>query len=70
MAPEVSADTTEHGSRAPATRVAFIARGAHLEAIRQRGLQVYSPLGDMHLPEPVATDDPADIGPSISCWWR
>ena len=43
--------------------VAFIARGAHLEAMRKRGLQVTSPLGDMHLPEPVATDDPADIGP-------
>jgi 2-dehydropantoate 2-reductase len=43
--------------------VAFIARGAHLQAIRERGLQVYSPLGDMHLPAPPATDDPADIGP-------
>ena len=43
--------------------VAFIARGAHLEAIRERGLQVVSPLGDMHLPDPVATDDPADVGP-------
>jgi 2-dehydropantoate 2-reductase len=43
--------------------VAFIARGAHLGAIRERGLQVTSPLGDMHLPSPVATDDPADVGP-------
>ena len=43
--------------------VAFIARGAHLAAIRERGLRVSSPLGDMHLPEPVATDNPADIGP-------
>ena len=43
--------------------VAFIARGSHLEAIRKRGLQISSPLGDMHLPNPVATDDPADIGP-------
>ena len=43
--------------------VAFIARGAHLAAIRERGLQVVSPLGDMHLPQPVATDDPADVGP-------
>ena len=43
--------------------VAFIARGAHLAAMRERGLQVSSPLGDMHLPEPVATDNPADIGP-------
>ena len=43
--------------------VAFIARGAHLAAMRERGLRVSSPLGDMHLPEPVATDSPADIGP-------
>ena len=43
--------------------VAFIARGAHLAAMRERGLRVSSPLGDMHLPEPVATDNPADIGP-------
>ena len=44
--------------------VAFIARGAHLEAIREHGLQVYSPLGDVHLPKPVATADPADAGPA------
>ena len=43
--------------------VAFIARGAHLAAMRERGLRVSSPLGDMHLPKPVATDNPADIGP-------
>jgi 2-dehydropantoate 2-reductase len=42
--------------------VSFIARGRHLEAIRQRGLKVESPLGDMHLATPRATDDPADIG--------
>ncbi len=43
--------------------VAFIARGAHLEAIRKRGLRISSPLGDMHLPAPVATDRPAEVGP-------
>ena len=43
--------------------VAFIARGAHLAAIRERGLQVVSPLGDMHLPDVLATDDPSDVGP-------
>ena len=43
--------------------VAFIARGAHLAAMRERGLRVSSPLGDMHVPEPVTTDDPADVGP-------
>ena len=43
--------------------VSFIARGRHLEAIRQHGLKVESPLGDMHLASPRATDEPADIGP-------
>ena len=43
--------------------VAFIARGAHLAAMRERGLRVSSVHGDMHVPEPVATDDPADVGP-------
>jgi 2-dehydropantoate 2-reductase len=44
-------------------RVSFIARGSHLEAIRVNGLQVKSPLGNLHLPHPEATDDPARIGP-------
>ena len=44
--------------------VTFIARGAHLEAMRARGLRVESPLiGDFVLPEVKATDDPASIGP-------
>lgn len=43
--------------------VSFIARGAHLAAIKERGLTVHSPLGDLHLPTPRATDTPADIGP-------
>ena len=43
--------------------VAFIARGAHLEAMRERGLRVSSPLGDMYLRAPVATDRPGGIGP-------
>jgi 2-dehydropantoate 2-reductase len=43
--------------------VAFIARGAHLDAIRSRGLLVHSPLGDVHLPRVHATDDPAAVGP-------
>src|SRR5215470_16213967 len=29
--------------------VVFIARGAHLAAIRQAGLRIESPLGDLHL---------------------
>jgi len=43
-------------------RVTFIARGAHLAAMRERGLEVRSPLGDFHVPAE-ATDAPAQIGP-------
>ena len=43
--------------------VALIARGAHLEAIRERGLLVRSEVfGEMHS-RPLATDDPAELGP-------
>jgi 2-dehydropantoate 2-reductase len=42
--------------------VAFIARGRHLSAMRERGLHVTSTLGDVHLPQPVVTDDPATLG--------
>lgn len=43
--------------------VAFIARGATLAALAEGGLHLESPLGDLHLPEVRATDDPASIGP-------
>ena len=43
--------------------VSFIARGAHLAAIKSQGLTVRSPLGDMHVPTPRATDTPSDVGP-------
>lgn len=43
--------------------VAFIARGANLAALREKGLVVHSPLGDLHLPRVTASDDPARIGP-------
>ena len=42
--------------------VSFVARGAHLEAMRTGGLKVLSPLGDIHLDRVRATDDPASIG--------
>jgi len=42
--------------------VAFVARGAHLVAMRERGLTVRSVQGDMHLPQPTVTDDPATLG--------
>ncbi len=42
--------------------VAMVARGAHLSAIRERGLWIWSPLGDF-VARPRASADPADIGP-------
>ncbi len=41
--------------------VSFIARGAHLEAIRQRGLRVVGPLGDFTVQTP-AESDSARVG--------
>lgn len=41
--------------------VALVARGPHLEAIRARGLWVWSPLGDLVV-HPRATADPKQIG--------
>jgi 2-dehydropantoate 2-reductase len=43
--------------------VFFIARGAHLEAMRKDGLRVESVHGDVHLPKPNVTDDPKSVGP-------
>src|SRR6201747_2895266 len=42
--------------------VSFIARGAHLAAMKAQGLQVRSDRGDIHLVPTHATDNPADIG--------
>jgi 2-dehydropantoate 2-reductase len=41
--------------------VAVLARGAHLRAMQERGLLVWSPLGDV-LARVVATDDPQAVG--------
>jgi 2-dehydropantoate 2-reductase len=43
--------------------VTFLARGAHLEAMRARGLRIHSPKGDVHLPHVKAESDPAAVGP-------
>jgi len=43
--------------------VTFIARGAHLAAMKSNGLKVESPRGDVHLQPTQATDDPAAVGP-------
>jgi 2-dehydropantoate 2-reductase len=42
--------------------VFFIARGANLAAIRKNGLKVESPLGNIHIKSPKATDDPKEVG--------
>jgi 2-dehydropantoate 2-reductase len=48
---------------AAGTNVSFIARGAHLAALHERGLRIISPAGDLHLPTVQASDDAAAIGP-------
>jgi 2-dehydropantoate 2-reductase len=42
--------------------VTFVARGAHLEAMKANGLRVASPRGDIHIQPCKATDNPAEIG--------
>jgi 2-dehydropantoate 2-reductase len=43
--------------------VGFVARGAHLAALREDGLKITSPVGDLHLKKVTATDNPSEIGP-------
>jgi 2-dehydropantoate 2-reductase len=43
--------------------VTFIARGAHLAALRANGLRLQSPKGDLHLTTVNATDSTASVGP-------
>jgi 2-dehydropantoate 2-reductase len=45
-----------------AADVTFIARGAHLAAMRERGLTIESAHDPIHLPKVNVTDDPAGIG--------
>jgi 2-dehydropantoate 2-reductase len=54
-----------YGARlvAAGEEVHFIARGAHLAAIREHGLKVESQHGDLLIHPANATDDPATIGP-------
>src|SRR5204863_7082127 len=44
--------------------VVFLARGAHLEALRAGGLRLESAHGDLHLPRVAAEADPAAVGPA------
>lgn len=43
--------------------VSFMARGAHLEAIRSTGLRIESENGDAHIHPAQVSDDPAEVGP-------
>ena len=43
--------------------VAFIARGAHRDAIRRDGLKIESTLGNLHLKDVTVADDPKHVGP-------
>jgi 2-dehydropantoate 2-reductase len=43
--------------------VTFIARGAHLAAMKSKGLRVEGGRGETHLVPAQATDDPASVGP-------
>jgi len=47
---------------AAGAQVTFIARGAHLAAIRAAGIRVLSPLGDVTVAPASATDDPRTVG--------
>jgi 2-dehydropantoate 2-reductase len=52
---------------AAGTPVTFIARGAHLQAMRAKGLRIRSEqLGDVLVQPVAATNDPAEIGP-VDC---
>lgn len=39
----------------------FVARGAHLQALRRHGLRVLSPLGDLDLPQVRAVENPGEV---------
>ena len=43
--------------------VTFVARGAHLAAMKNKGLKIDSPRGNTHLMPAKATDDPKTVGP-------
>ena len=39
--------------------VAFVARGAHLDAMRRQGLRIQGASGDIELRDIITTDDPS-----------
>jgi 2-dehydropantoate 2-reductase len=48
--------------------VTFIARGAHLDALRREGLRILSPLGDARVHPVKAVADPGEVGPVDMIW--
>jgi len=44
--------------------VRFVARGAHLEAIKRDGLRISSKLGDLTIKDAKVSTNPADLGPA------
>lgn len=48
---------------AAGSEVTFVARGAHLDAMRKSGLRILSSLGDLHLKSVRCTDNAGSIGP-------
>lgn len=48
---------------AAGTDVSFVARGAHLAALKSSGLRLESPKGNVHISPVQATDDAREIGP-------
>ena len=46
---------------AAGAQVAFLARGRHAQALREQGLRISSPLGDVHLPQVTVAESPADL---------
>jgi 2-dehydropantoate 2-reductase len=41
--------------------VAFLARGRHAQALREQGLRITSPLGDLHVPQVTVAEEPAAL---------
>ncbi len=59
----VGSNIAAHLLRASTARVAIVARGPHLDAMRRRGLTLRSDADAFTVETPLATDDPGSLGP-------
>src|SRR6476661_5011818 len=59
----VGSNIAAHLLRAGTAEVALVARGRHLEAMRQRGLTLKSASETFTVDAPLATDDPGSLAP-------